>query len=145
MYDFIGCLIQRDDDIVFIKNKRGEKPRLVFGIVYSVGNQSIEIEDDDGTSHEVKLSQRSLDAGKMLNAVTIPMREDRKGDTLDCTGHPIFIGDKVAFMEAPSQGFSTSLIIGKVASDRDGEITIQVEGTAYRKYMRKSEEIAVIA
>ena len=144
MQDVLLGLIQRDDDVAFIKNKRGEKARLVFGFVVSVTDRSISVKDDEGTTHEVKLSHRSYEAEKMLNVITIPARAYREGNTYDCSGYPVRIGDNVAFMETPSQGFSTSLIIGNVVSIRDGEITIQVEGAALRKYMRRPKEIVVI-
>lgn len=144
MNDFRDFRISRDDDIVFIKNKRGEDPRLVFGIVIKTDNQSIEVIDDDNITHEVRHSQRSLDAGRMLNVITIPARAYREGNTLDCSGYPVRIGDKVAFMETPSQGFCSSLIVGTVVRVGDGEITIQVAEKANIKYMRKSREVAVI-
>lgn len=144
MNDFRDCRISRDDDIVFIKNKRGEDPRLVFGIVIKADNQSIEVIDDDGITHEVRLSQRSFAAEKMLNVITIPARAYREGNTLDCSGYPVRIGDRVVFMETPSQGFCTSLILGNVVRVKDDGITIQASEAGNRKYMRKPKEVAVI-
>ena len=144
MQDVLLGLIQRDDDVAFIKNKRGEKPRLVFGYVVSVKDLSITVKDDDSTTHEVRLLQRSFETKRMLNVITIPARADREGNILDCSGYPIQIGDKVAFMECPSQGFCTSLSVGNAVHVKDSGITIQVAEAANRKFMREPKNVVVI-
>lgn len=76
MRDLRSILIMRDDDVAFIKNNKGDDPRLVFGIVVAVGDNSIDVEDEDGVLHNVRFTQRSMLADKMLNVVTIPARPD---------------------------------------------------------------------
>ena len=144
MFDVQSCLIEKDDDIVFIKNKRGEPSRLVFGVVVDVGLLGIEVIGDDGIKYNVRMSQRSQEADKMLNAVVLLPRAEVSGDVLDCSGHPALVGDKVAFMETPSQGFSTSLVVGYVLRLCKDEVTILVERNATQKYIRKPNEIVVV-
>ena len=136
--------IFEDDNIAFIKNKRGEAPRLVFGQVKAVGYHSIEVQDASGEIYEVRFSQRSLNANRLLNAVVILPRDSVTGDVLDITGHPILPADKVAFMEAPSQGFSTALVVGRALHVTPDGVTILVDSATSQKYKRKPDEIVVI-
>ena len=54
------------------------------------------------------------------------------------------MGDKVAFMEVPSQGFTTSLLIGTVLKVSAQEVTIKVKTTVEQKYMRRLEQVVVV-
>ena len=134
--------ILKYDDVVFIRNKRGAAPRLIFGVVEEVAPLSILIQDESGELYRVRYTDRSIQNGRMLNVVIIPERADADGDVIDCSGHAINKGDEVAFMEAPSQGFSTSLVIGEVLSVHADGVTIQAADG--RKYMRKPSEIVVV-
>ena len=136
--------IFEDDNILFIKNKRGEESRLVYGHVKVVNPISILVEDDCGELHRLRYSERSKKDGRLLGAVVVLPRTEATGDVLDFTGHPINPGDNVAFMEAPSQGFSTSFVIGSALRVSPAEIIILVVKHATQKYMRKPNETVVI-
>lgn len=144
MRDLRSSLIMRDDDVAFIKNNRGDDPRLVFGIVVAVGDNSIDVEDEEGVLHNVRFTQRSMLADKMLNVVTIPARPDVYGSVLDCSGHPILYGDLVAFMETPSQGFSTGLLIGEAVKVEADGVTIAAKTRTAQRYMRPPRDVIVI-
>lgn len=145
MVDLLFNEINEGDSIVFIKNKRGEKPRLLFGTVDLVFPKSLIVQKKNGDFYRLRYSQRSLVDGQMINVTVIQQHKESTGNTLDCTGYPVFIGDEVVFMEVPSQGFSTSLVVGNVMSIADEGITITVKSSVYDKYMRKPDEIAVIS
>lgn len=144
MNDFRGLCILRDDDVAFIKNNRGDDPRLVFGIVVAVGDKSIDVQDEGGVLHNVRSTQRSMLADKMLNVTTIPSRPDVYGSVLDCSGHPILYGDLVAFMETPSQGFSTSLVLGEAVKVEYDGVVVAAKSRTGQKYMRRPQDIVVI-
>ena len=133
-----------NDCVVFIENNRDQDPKLMYGRVKQITPQSILIQDDSDTLHRLRLSDRPTKADQILHAVIISPLSDTIGNDLDFLGHSIAIGDTIAFMEVPSQGFSTSFIIGEVFRiDSDG-IMILVRSSVYQKYMRKPHEIVVL-
>ena len=66
------------------------------------------------------------------------------GSIFDCTEYPIHNGDLVAFIEASSQDFSTSLVIGEVIDLLSEGVKILVSSSVEQKYMRPPQEIVVI-
>ena len=136
--------ILENDNVVFIKNKRGEEPRLVYGHVKEANPDNILVEDNCGKVHQLHYSERTKKDGRLLGTLVVLPQPEATGDVLDFTGHPINPGDKVAFMEVPSQGFSTSFVIGNALRVSLDEIIILVENLASQKYMRKPNETIVI-
>ena len=144
MVDIRFVEIEKQKRVVFILNRRGEKPLLVHGHVVRVDPKSVVVQDSSGDYHWLRHSKRAYDDGRMINVAVILARSKAKGELLDCTGHPITVGDEVAFMEAPSQGFSTSLVLGEVLRTNSEEVTLKVYSPTITKYMRKPDEVAVI-
>ena len=144
MVDIRFVEIEQQNRVVFILNKRGEKPLLVHGHVVRVDPKSIVVQDDTGDYHWLRQSKRAHDDGRMISVAVITARPDTRGEVLDCTGYPITTGDNVVFMESPSQGFSTSLITGEAIRVSSEEVTLKVYSSTVRKYMRKPDEVAVI-
>ncbi len=144
MLDFRLTEIHEGNTVVYIHNERTGQPRFIKAIVEMEVSKSIVVKLADGETKNLWLSHRSSVDGKMNNLVVIPSRPDIKGDLLDFTGYPICVADKVAFMEAPSQGFSTSLVEGNVLNISEDGITILVKAKTEHKYFRKPNEIVVI-
>ena len=144
MRDIRFIQIEQNQRVVFILNKRGEKSRLLHGFVFRSDPKSIVIQDDSGKFHWLKRSKRAFDDGRMIGLAVILPSQTSDGEILDCIGQPIVVGDEVAFMEVPSQGFSTSLVVGEVLCIAADGVTIRVESSVIRKYMRRPEEIAVV-
>ena len=144
MVDIRFVKIEEGKSVVFILNNRGEKPRLLHGTVFRADPKSFVVQDDSGKYHWLHKSKRAFEDGRMIRVAVIQASFDSGGEIPDCAGHPISIGDDVAFMEVPSQSFSTSLVVGKVIGVDPGGVAIRVESDTVRKYMRKPEEIAVI-
>ena len=144
MEDIRFVNIEKGNSVVFILNSRGEPPRLMHGVVFRSDPKSIVIQDKEGKYYWRHKSKRAFDDGRMLSVAVINAAPGGKGEILDCAGHPVTIGDDVAFMEAPSQGFSTSIVVGEVLRVDSNGVTIRVESDTVRKYMRKPEETAVI-
>lgn len=136
------------DNIVFIQNERGSDPKLVYGRVEEVTDKSVLVKKENGEVQKLHRNQHIAKGdgndGQITRAVVILTRADTHGDVQDFTGHPINTGDEVAFMEAPSQGFSTSLLVGEVKQITRERITIVVMQRVAQKYMRSPKEIVVI-
>lgn len=131
--------------IAIIFNKRGNTPRLMHGFVAAVTPGTVHVKDNEGGSHILRHTKRSNIDGRLLTAVVLPPPlPESFNDMKDCAGHPVNVGDTVAFMEAPSQGFSTSLLIGEVQRVEENGITIVVRSSVTKKYMRIPGEVAVI-
>lgn len=143
MFDIRFKSIHEKDKIVFIRNERGEKPRLLCGIVEAVNSHSI-IAQSDGRFFQLTHHKRSFNEDHLINTVVLGKRPEEQGDALDCTEYPIRVGDLVAFIEAPSQDFSTSLVIGEVIDLSSDGVKILVSSAIEQKYMRKPNEIVVI-
>ena len=135
--------IRKDDRIAFILNERGSRPRLVPCYVLEENSSIIVVQDDNVEIHRLRQSQRSFEDGRLLSSVVLGDRSDTMGSTTDCTGYPVNVGDIVAFMEAPSQGFSTSLRVGEVLRLEAAEVTIK-DVLSGQKYKRKTAEVAVV-
>ena len=131
-------------NIVFILNNRGEKPRLLHGVVKGSTSNSLLVEDDIGELHNLSHSARSHRDGRFLRAAVIPQVSNCTEGVVDCIGHTIAVGDYVAFMEVPSQGFCSSLLVGDVIRIEDDGLTIKVYSSTTRKYFRKPDEVAVV-
>lgn len=144
MNDIEFVEIKVEDNLIFILNKRGERPRLVHGIVREIGLASVLAEDDSGIFHQLHHSKRSAQDGRLLNTVVVHPKTNNTGEVKDCIGNSIAVGNHVAFMEVPSQSFSTALLTGTVQKVTSEGISIVVKSSAFRKYMRCPSEIVVI-
>lgn len=146
MLDIQSQKICENDLVVYIQNKRGDKPRLEYAIVETENAKSIIVRFVNGEKNRLTYSHRSFADGRMNNLVVITHRPVAPyyAVAFDCTDYPVFEGDKVAFMEVPSQGFSTSLVIGKVSKLSADSITIVVNSKAEQKYMRKPDQVVVV-
>ena len=146
MVDIQSQKICENDLVVYIQNNRGEKPRMVDAIVESENERSIIVRLVNGETNRLTYSHRSFADGRLNNLVVIKPRPVAPyyASAFDCTDYPVFEGDKVAFMEVPSQGFSTSLVIGKVSKLSADSITIVVKAKTEQKYMRKPDQVVVV-
>lgn len=143
MYDIRFQPIHEHDQVVFIRNERGKEPRLLSGTVDAVKMRSIIVQSKNGI-YQLTYHKRSFNEDHLINTVVILPRTEVTGDILDCTEHPICSGDVVAFIETPSQGFSTSLVVGEVINLSPHEIKILVSSDVKQKYMRKPKDVVVI-
>lgn len=144
MLDVQSNIICEGDLVAYIQNTRGEKPRLMYAIVSAVNKKSIHVRLVNGETVRLSYSHRSFADSRLNNVVAIKSRQIREGEFLDCTEYPIFDGDRVAFMEVPSQGFSTSLVIGEVIKVVADEVTITVKSKVDQKYLRKPDQVVVV-
>ena len=135
--------IHEQDDIVFIRNERGEKPHLMCGAVDAVNLHSVVVQCENKFFH-LTHHKRSFNGDHLINAIVLDSRPIVTGGLYDCTEYPIHSGDLVAFIEAPSQSFSTSLLIGEVIGLVEDGVKILVSSSIEQKYMRKPHEIVVI-
>ena len=135
--------IHEQDDIVFIRNERGENPRLLSGTVEAVNLHSVIVQSDNRI-FQLTHHRRSFNEEHLINAVVLGKRPEVTGSIFDCTEYPIHNGDLVAFIEAPSQNFSTSLVIGEVVDLLSEGVKILVSSSVEQKYMRPPQEIVVI-
>ena len=71
MVDVQSNKIHENDIIVFIRNERGERPRLVDGVVKAVNDKSIIVQLNNGDACRLSPSRRSLADERMNNVVVI--------------------------------------------------------------------------
>ena len=113
-----------------------------LGIVQSMGLNSLRVKAD-GEDYRVVFSSRSLPDDKMINVFVTHTPHKGVGDYCDFLGQSIHLHDSVLFMEAPSQGYSTSFVSGKVLKLSNQEVTIAVSASTVQKYMRKPDKVVV--
>ena len=113
-----------------------------LGVVQNVGLNSLRVKADN-EEHRVVFSSRSFPDDKMINVFVTHKPLTGVGECCDFLGQPIHIHDSVLFMEAPSQGYSTSFVLGEVVRLSNQEVTIAVRTSTVKKYMRKQDNVVV--
>ena len=142
MVDVQNIEIHERDVVMFIRNQRGKKPQIMYGIVDAVKPKSVIVQRILGGFSSFRLSHYGDE--HFTNILVLPRRPEVDGKILDFTDYPVAINDKVAFVVVPSQGFSTSFIIGEIIRLNSDEVTILVHSKAEQKYIRKPKEVVVI-
>ncbi len=144
MIDFLDRPVREHDSIVFIVNKRGEKPRMMLGTIRRINVKSIEADAVDGERYRIVFSSRSYKDEKLVNTVVLGAPPSRESAVIDYTGIPIILGDRAIFMERPSQGFCTSFQLGRVIRMSEQEVILAAEKPVEQKYFRTPQEIVVV-
>ena len=145
MCDYMNQEIHIDDSIVFIVNERGKAPQLMAGSVKEIHNKSINAWGIDGENYRVLSSARPGEDGIMRNTIKLTSLPLRKEGITDYTGVPIQLGDKAAFMEAPSQSYCTSFVLGTIIKATEQEVILRSDFPTATKYMRKPKQILVVS
>ena len=113
--DFLGQEIHVNDSVAFIRNKRTEPTKLMYGTVEKITGKGIVTKASDGEKYQVMLSTSNyLDKTKLLKVIVLKERPDRTGEVKDATGYPVHVGDKIAFMGKVVRGASQAFELAVV-------------------------------
>ena len=136
LLDYLEKEIVLGDEVMFIKNKYGEAPRLMPGKVDKISGKSIVITTESGESNRVILSEKDDEC--LSRVIVMQLRPERKNNGVaDASGYPLIEGDPVVYMKTSvhnrCDGFQTGMITRFTAK------YIEINGTK-----RTSERVIAI-
>ena len=124
--DYTEREIALGDEVMFIRNKFGEAPKLLSGKVDKISGKSIVIRTQTGESNRIILAEDESEC--LSRVVVMNARPERKNEGfVDASGYPVMEGDPIVYMKAIAYSRCDGFQTGHVT--RVTGKSIEVNGT----------------